>query len=629
MKLSAAALKSYRQWRQIFQRWLEMKCRFGALLLNPLPDLSFAVVIPCLLFLVPTPVLAQNNKLTEIELHNMGGSYRIQIACESSVSYVDRFNQFQNKLTLFLANTRLALPQRELRFTSGFVGKIRAAEWRQSPPISKIEIFFTEVLTYRIHTSIEGVILVDLERRHSQKKYEKTARRSGGKAITPTVKETGVVAELPAQSGALEVAAHWQSKSLNENTRQALPLPLRSLAKISLDVRAAEISNVLRLLAKQSKLNIVAGSGVTGKVTVTLNKVSLKDALDLIVKASGLDYTIEGDVVLVKPREQFNALELETKVYRLKYLDANNLKGTVAQVLSPQAKVQVFYHNFREVDLDKSAKETGEKNRSSTLIVTDSAVNIKQLDAMIAALDVPAPQIMIEAKLVEISPQHEKKLGINWDKSINAEIFREIITPSGQPFQYSAEIPVDGGSVNYGTLSVERYNAVLNFLSANTNSKLVSNPRIMATDNQEAMISVGTTFPIPQITRGVGGQGDIVTFEYRDVNIELRVTPHVGEDESISLYVNPQVEEVIGQVSAGDNSAPITSKRTVETVVNLKNNETMVIGGLIRENTIDTVQKVWLLGDIPLIGNLFRQKSVTKKQTDLLIFITPRLVNVN
>ena len=198
--------------------------------------------------------------------------------------------------------------------------------------------------------------------------------------------------------------------------------------------------------------------------------------------------------------------------------------------------------------------------------------------------------------------------------------------PSGVPQRQSAEIPLTGGSISYGTLTFDEYGAVIDFLNSNTNSKLISNPRILAMDNQEAFISVGTTFPIPQITRGVGGQGDVVTFQYRDVSIALRVTPHVSDDGTITLFVNPEIEEVIGQVSAGGNSAPITSKRSVETVVNLKNNETMVIGGLIRENTIETISKIWLLGDIPLIGNLFRHKSKTKSQTDLLIFITPRLV---
>jgi len=340
-----------------------------------------------------------------------------------------------------------------------------------------------------------------------------------------------------------------------------------------------------------------------------------------------MNYIVKNEVILVKPRDKFEGPELETVVYRLKYVDANNLKSTVTQVLSPLAKIHVYYNSYQpEQTADEGGIGGKIKNRSSTLIVTDAPENIRQLNAMIAALDVPTPQIMIEAKLIEISPQSEQKLGIDWSKTINARIFREVILPSGTPERQLAEVPLTGGSISYGTLRFEEYTAVIDFLNTNTNSKLISNPRILAMDNQEASISVGTRFPIPQINRGVGGQGDVVTFQYRDVNIALRVTPHVSDDDTITLFVNPEVEEVIGQVSAGGNSAPITSKRTVETVVILKNNETMVIGGLIRENTIETISKIWVLGDIPLIGNLFRHKSKTKRQTDLLIFITPRLV---
>jgi general secretion pathway protein D len=233
---------------------------------------------------------------------------------------------------------------------------------------------------------------------------------------------------------------------------------------------------------------------------------------------------------------------------------------------------------------------------------------------------------MIEAKLLEISPQNEDKMGIDWSKTINASIFKEVLLPSGKPFQYTAEVPLTGGGVNFGTLNFGEYNAVLDFLKSNTNSKLVSNPRILAMDNQEATISVGTNVPIPQINRGVGGQGDVVTFQYRDVNISLRVTPHVAEDQTITLFVNPVIEEITGEVVAGENRAPVTSKREVETVVNLKSNDTMVIGGLIKESSIEQTDKVWLLGDMPLIGNLFRHKTKSVRQTDLLIFITPRLM---
>lgn len=571
---------------------------------------------------------AEHNKLQQIEFFNMGGSYRLVLTCAERVVYVHRFDQFKNRLSLFLKNTKIELPKKEVRYERGFVRMIRTADWERTPPIAKVDIYFRERLDFEIKKGIPGIIMVDIRKMHLQTPVDELPHQPNGSDEKPEGVKTIGVDDLTLLREKPKAHTFARSKTVVKPRKVEPPL-LSSSERISLDVRAAAIPNVLRLLAKQSKLNIVASNDVTGNVTVSLTDVTIKEALDMIVKANGLDYTFHGDVVLVKPRASFDPRELETKVYRLKYLDANNLTKSVAQLLSPSAKVQVFYQSFEKAsEGSEGAEGTDEqKHRSSTLIVTDAAANIRQLDAMIETLDVPTPQIMIEAKLVEISPKHDTNLGINWDKNIISGIFKDVASQgNGQPYQYSAEIPLEGGGINYGTLSFERYNTVLNFLSKKTNSKLVSNPRILAMDDQEAVISVGTNVPIPQITRGVGGQGDVVTFEYRDVNIELKVTPHVGEDGSITLLVKPEVEEIIGEVRAGDNSAPITSKRRVETIVNLSDNETMVIGGLIRENVIETLEKVWLLGDIPLIGNFFRNKEETKHQTDLLIFITPRVV---
>ena len=179
-----------------------------------------------------------------------------------------------------------------------------------------------------------------------------------------------------------------------------------------------------------------------------------------------------------------------------------------------------------------------------------------------------------------------------------------------------------------GTLTTSEFSAVLNFLNSNTSTKLISNPRILAMDNEPSDISVGTNFPIPQINRGVGGQGDVVTFTFRDVTIMLRVTPHVTAGEAITMYVNPIIEEVTGQITVSGNTAPITTRREVDTVVKVKNGETIVIGGMIKEREVLTVDKVWLLGDIPLLGHFFQNKSSDKQQTDLVIFITPKIMDL-
>ncbi len=576
---------------------------------------SFALVL-----MAAATLSGQSKQLRDLDVVRREGFVRVLVNCTGELKHKEELDRDGLRLTLYLSDVGIELVQPEKVFERGVVRRLAAQPWSERPSVTRVDIFMREPFEYTVQEALKSLLFVDIR--------PIVGIESGVAAQTDDAEQADGI--TPASVAPTQVARHTRVLSEKEQDDEYALLALNNREQISIDVNAAEVSNVLRLMAKQSGLNIVASNEVVGKVTVSLAGVTIKEALDMVVKANGFDYAVAGEVILVKPRNKFEAGELETKIYRLRYIDANNIRETVKQVVSPQAKIQVFYHNFNEVKTveGEGDAEAGQKKntRSSTLIVTDSAANLRQVEAMIAALDLPTPQIMIEAKLVEVSPQNELQLGIDWDKSVTGEIFREIILPSGTPNQIAADIPLEGGDITYGTLSIQKYAAVLNFLSSKTNSKLVSNPRIIATDNEEAVISVGTTFPIPQINRGVGGQGDVVSFEYRDVNISLRVTPHVGENETVSLFVNPVVEEVIGEVIAAGNSAPITSLRTVETVVTLKNNETMVIGGLIRENTIDTVSKVWLLGDIPLVGNFFRNREKMAKQTDLLIFITPRIV---
>lgn len=575
-------------------------------------------VCSLILMVVATASAQRNNVLQEVELVTVEGRERLIIQCEGRIEFVDKYVDEPPSLTLLLPNSLLNLPETNLQFNRKVVRSFVASQQQTVRPSVQIDIQFNQPTGYEVNQTLDGLFYVDFFDKKEDSDKPDAADVELIDAFDAKIRHSKSSSAAP------------KSVSLKNFNRRAIPSALLKRDLISLDVREAEIGNVLRLLAKQSKLNIVASKEVTGTITVSLAKVSTKEALDMVVKANGFDYVTEGDVILVKSRESFGGSELETKVYHLKYIDAYNVKNAAAQVLSPQAKVEIFYANFKPI-LGAKAGAEGEGNaapedRSSILIVTDSPENIQQLDAMIAALDRPTSQIMIEAKLIEVSPQDEQRLGINWDKTISSEVFREFVLPSGQTYRNSFDTPLAGGKLNYGTLNLGEYSATLDFLNAHTNTKLVSNPRILARDNEEAVISVGTTVPIPQINRGIGGTGDVVTFQYMNVSISLRVTPHVGEDETITLSVNPVIEEIIGEVKAGSNSAPITSRREVTTVVNLASDETMVIGGLIKENTIETVSKVWMLGDVPLIGNLFRHKEMNKEQTDLLIFITPRLL---
>jgi type II secretory pathway component GspD/PulD (secretin) len=137
---------------------------------------------------------------------------------------------------------------------------------------------------------------------------------------------------------------------------------------------------------------------------------------------------------------------------------------------------------------------------------------------------------------------------------------------------------------------------------------------------------VGKTVPVARIQRGMGGQGDMVTFDYKEISIRLNVTPHVGGDGQITMFVNPIIEEISDWKILFGNEAPVTDKRSVNSIITVKDGETLVIGGLVKNQQTETVKRVWLLGSLPLIGRFFQHEIAEDRQTDVMIFITPTIV---
>ena len=405
--------------------------------------------------------------------------------------------------------------------------------------------------------------------------------------------------------------------------------------RVSFKFHSTPIKNALRLLASSNNLNMVIGEGVEGEVTMNLEDVTLKQALDKIVHMNNCDYIVEDNIITIKRVGVAFIGGRITKVYRLKYADAFNVASVVKKIATNDSLVEVFHPEFLNfLEAGKNRRETNKVavqgiRRSSTLVVTDRPEKIKEVDVIIAELDRPPVQIMIESKLVELAPNSSDIIGIDWDKTLSTQLWNQTDIGS-EPLNYSLiNTGTDKlGDWKMGYLSAGQYSAVLDFLKSKTDSKLVSNPRILALDNEESSISVGTTVPVPQIQRGIGGSGDMVTFEYKEVNIQLNVTPHADEEDKITMYVNPVIEEITGWVEYGEHRAPVTDKRAVNSIVTINNGETVVIGGLIKTQKIETVKKVWLLGSLPLFGKLFQHKEVENKQTDLMIFITPTIVNM-
>lgn len=395
------------------------------------------------------------------------------------------------------------------------------------------------------------------------------------------------------------------------------------------------IRDALRTIAISSGLNMVIGDGVEGLVTMNLQGVTLRQALDKIVYTNDCEYIVDAGILTVKPVKEVYSGGRITKVYRLKYADAGNLAKVLSQVVTSDSLVKVFYPEFLNfLDAGKNRMTSNRVavqgiRRSSVLVVTDRPEKIREVDQIVRDLDTPPVQIMIESKLVEMAPLKRSELGINWDKTLTTVLRWQEILPGGDERDYSVinTEPDGGGEWRMGHLSASQFQAVLDFLKEKTDSKLISNPRLLAMDNEESSISVGTTVPVPRIQRGLGGQGDMVTFEYKEVNIQLNVTPHMTPVGEITMYVNPVIEEITGWVEYERHRAPITDKRTVNSIVSVKNGETVVIGGLIKTQRIRTTQKVWFLGSLPLLGKLFQHEKYEDRQTDLMIFITPTIVH--
>jgi len=418
--------------------------------------------------------------------------------------------------------------------------------------------------------------------------------------------------------------------AFQSEVKATLMLQMKRNSKVNIELKNADIQDVIRLLAKKHGLNIVTSPDVTGRITVSLKNVEIKKALDSIVKMNGYEWFQEGNIIMVKPADKEIRGDRLTKVYKLNYIDAEKVKESLAGVVSSKSEVTTF---------GMAVKGGGSQNTgaSNYIIVTDIPQNIPNITAIIEILDVPLPQITIEVQFVETNLSENDDIGINWNPKI---------TIGGGPSSSAAVGAATGGlagqqagfplfgtwrGLNTATLSLQEFRIVLELLRTRGNSKLLNNPTLATLDNQEAMTEVKTTIPVavPQ-TQGTGGvTGGLsltqpLTFEDREISISLKVIPHVTEKNYVLLSITTSVAAITG-FTGPDNDRPITSERTADTKIMVKEGDTAAIGGLIKEDEFINYKKIPILSSLPIIGKLFTHKSVEKNRNELLIFITPRI----
>ena len=406
---------------------------------------------------------------------------------------------------------------------------------------------------------------------------------------------------------------------------------------VSLSFQDADIRNVLKVLAFKSGVNIVAAPDVTGVVNIELKNVPWQKALDVILSTYGYGFDRKDNIITVmsvenlkKYREDSLSLQsqepLVSKTYPLNFARAEDALKVIDKLVSKRGFI-----NFDA--------------RTNSLIVRDLENNLELISGVIKSIDTVTPQVMIETKIVETDLDDTENLGVDW--VLQAGISGSS-RPTTLPFTQSpnsiagyggtgsfipkstsfAAAPAPTG-FTYGTINASQLSATLQILSTRSTTKILSNPRIVTLDNQKAKINIGLEYPEATYSfNSSTGQQQVTGFTQLPIGVNFEVTPHVNNAGLITLDLHPQISALKATITVDNNQLPETSNQEAETNVMVEDGKTLVIGGLITDQTNVVKTKVPVLGDIPWLGNLFKQTNTHKTRSEVLIFMTPHIITV-
>ncbi|EMS4075842.1 type IV pilus secretin PilQ [Neisseria gonorrhoeae] len=415
--------------------------------------------------------------------------------------------------------------------------------------------------------------------------------------------------------------------------------------KISLDFQDVEIRTILQILAKESGMNIVASDSVNGKMTLSLKDVPWDQALDLVMQARNLDMRQQGNIVNIAPRDELLAKD---KAFLQAEKDIADLGALYSQ------NFQLKYKNveeFRSILRLDNADTTGNRNTlvsgrgsvlidpaTNTLIVTDTRSVIEKFRKLIDELDVPAQQVMIEARIVEAADGFSRDLGVKFGASGRKKLKNEtsafgwgVNSGFGGGDKWEAQtkinLPVAAAANSISLVRAISSGALNLELSASeslSKTKTLANPRVLTQNRKEAKIESG--YEIPFTVTTASGGGNSTNTELKKAVLGLTVTPNITPDGQIIMTVKINKDSP-AQCASGSNTILCISTKSLNTQAMVENGGTLIVGGIYEENNGNTLTKVPLLGDIPVIGNLFKTRGKKTDRRELLIFITPRIID--
>lgn len=414
------------------------------------------------------------------------------------------------------------------------------------------------------------------------------------------------------------IQANGLSNDLAKNEMVAEQgLVVKEDQKVYLDFRETDIKEVARVLSKLSNRSILVSEGVNALVTVNLEDIPWRQALDVILKTYHLAVMEDGEFLIIVSYDQVKAQEvlapLETKIIPLNFADIENIKEIIEGSLTERGTVR----------LDE---------RTKSLIITDTRDVIKKVEVILKSIDTSTPQVLIEVLMVDKKIVDEFEFGVNWSL-LDADFTEgfEKTSPGGlgeglnqdmifkfaeQPFESLAK-----ESFSFGMGSIvgdDLLAAVVEMWQQNKIATVIANPRVLTLDNEEATIEIIEKVPYQEIKQTAEG-ATLSGTAFMDIGVTMTVAPQITQDGHIILNLLTEQEFQTGTSSTG---VPVVDSRKSESKMMVGNESTIAIGGLRRKNKSEQEAKVPILGDLPLLGNLFKQKRVDETITELIIFVT-------
>ncbi len=417
---------------------------------------------------------------------------------------------------------------------------------------------------------------------------------------------------------------------------------------LSLSFQDIPVRNALKILAEEVKVNLVMNDSVSGNITVNFDSVPWDQALDTILRVKGLDKRMNGNILLIGKQEELSQ-------YEQKQLEEQEKKSAKEPLVTEY--IQINYAKAADIvkllktddGANSISAENGSNNgmggggngseasdsllsvrgtatvdeRTNILIIKDTEASIANVKRLVDTLDTPIQQVVIEARIVAVDDSVTDELGITWDTSKNSASIGAGRGATSVDGGTSFETTATGGLLNIGRVGSHlNLNMHLAALESESRTETIASPRVTTTNQKEATIEQG--YEIPSLTSSSSGS---TTVEWTEANLSLTVTPQITPDDSVFLDIKVTQDSLGNVVQVVGGSSISLNTRSLETSVLVGNGETLVLGGIFEQTISHTINKVPLLGDIPVVGWLFKAVKDENRRREVLIFITPHIID--